>query len=94
MSLPSVGEVQTVELSMDDKDTGHFACELITIEDGPKNYEFPCAGVMDKKNKHLTIIKQETIEHEVVLTAGKEEADKTTDPIFIAIKGSKGVSEF
>jgi hypothetical protein len=30
---------------------GLFTCDNIIIEEGPKNYEFDCAGILDKKNK-------------------------------------------
>jgi len=40
--VPSVGEVTSVDILVDDNETGNFACDSLTIEDGPKNYEFKC----------------------------------------------------
>lgn len=42
---------------MDDKETGFFTCDTITIEDGPKNFEFKCAGVLDKKSRVMSLTK-------------------------------------
>jgi len=77
-------------LSIDDKDDGPFACEKIEIEDGPKNYEFTCAGVLDKKNKVMTLTKVPTIAYDIVLTASTDSKEQSKDPIFISIKGAKG----
>ncbi len=30
---------------------GMFICDNIIIEEGSKNFEFKCAGILDKKNK-------------------------------------------
>ena len=73
---------------------GKFTCDTITIEDGPKNFEFKCNGVLDSKNKVMSITKQKEVEFDVTMVAGKEETEQTKDPIFIAYKGEKGITEF
>lgn len=54
---------------------GNFCCDTITIEDGAKNFEFHCTGVLDKKNKVMSLTKQEELEYEVTMVAGKEETE-------------------
>jgi hypothetical protein len=54
---------------------GNFVCDTITIEDGPKNFEFKCSGVLDKKNKVMSITKTDTIEYDMTMVAGKEETE-------------------
>ena len=54
LMVPSVGEVTSVDILVDDNESiliyikaGNFACDSLTIEDGPKNYEFKCLGIID-----------------------------------------------
>ena len=54
---------------------GKFTCDTITIEDGPKNFEFKCNGVLDSKNKVMSITKQKEVEYDVTMVAGKEETE-------------------
>lgn len=79
---------------MDDKDSGKFTCESLTINDGNKNYEFTCAGVLDKKNRLMVLSKVPTLPYEFTLTAGTDAKKQSKDPIFVAVKGAKGMTEF
>jgi hypothetical protein len=66
----------------------------LTINDGNKNYDFTCAGVLDKKNKLMILSRVPTLPYEFTLTASTEASKQSKDPIFVAVKGVKGMTEF
>lgn len=66
----------------------------MTINDGNKNYDFTCAGVLDKKNKLMVLSRVPTLPYEFTLTASTDAKKQTKDPIFVAVKGAKGMTEF
>jgi len=66
----------------------------LSINDGNKNYDFTCAGVLDKKNKLMVLSRVPTVPYEFTLTASTEAPKQTKDPIFVAVKGVKGMTEF
>ena len=66
----------------------------MTINDGSKNYDFTCAGVLDKKNKLMVLSKVPTLLYEFTLTASTDALKQSKDPIFVAVKGVKGMTEF